>query len=517
MYISPNSTIKLLANCPLNNTYEHTIYFTNTTNQQNFFNSLVIRTFNNQSYTRHTNSQIKLAVRADTILNANYMMFQNTSFGSKWFYAFVNSVEYLSNDVSLITYEIDVMQTYFFQYTLKACYVEREHSSNDTVGSNTQPEPVDVGEYYKHGNYKYVSCNPRNALIVVTKYRPQGEDDSGNPATGSYINGVYSGLGYYYIENINTNSGQSIINALLSQYIRFGQEENVISITQVPSNIRPSTSASVENFNTGITYGTFDGYTPKNRKLYTYPYQFLSVSNQMGMTGQFPFENFSNPSAIVFNIYGTMLPNVEICAVPQNYLGLTQDFSSAININDFPVCSWAGDSYKQYIALNKNSMLYNNISNAVSGLASTATNTLTANYMGAAMSLYGTVNSAIGATAQRKDAKNLPNHAHGQNSGNGILSGTGQFRIIFYRSYIKSEYARHIDDFFSRYGYATNTLKIPNRNVRPHWTYTKTKNCCITGSAPNDDAQKICDIYNRGITFWKNGNEVGNFSLNNSI
>lgn len=517
MYISPNSTIKLLANCPLNNTYEHTIYFTNTTNQQKFFNSLVIRTFNQQTYTRHTNNQIKLAVRADTILNANYMMFQNTYFGSKWFYAFVNSVEYVSNDVSLITYEIDVMQTYFFQYTLKQCYVEREHTSSDTIGSNTQPEPVDTGEYYRHVNYNYVNCNPTNALVTVTKYRPKSDDDTGEPAEGQYINGVYSGLGHYYIESINTTNGENAINTLLFMYTKFGQEQNVISITQIPSQIKPNKSASVERFNTNISYGSFDGYTPKNRKLYTYPYQFLSVSNQMGMTGEFPFENFAYPTAITFNIYGTMLPTAEICAVPQNYLGLAQDFSSAINITDFPMCSWAGDSYKQYIALNKNSMLYNNISNAVSGIAGTATNALAGNYGGAASSVFGMINSVAGMTAQRNDAKNLPNHAHGQNSGNGILSGTSQFKIVFYRSHIKSEYARRIDDFFSRYGYATNQLKIPNRNVRPHWTYTKTKNCCITGSVPNDSAKQICNIYNNGITFWNNGNNVGNFSLDNSI
>ncbi len=37
MYINPNSDIRLLHNVPLDNTYEHTIIFLNTTFQYNYF------------------------------------------------------------------------------------------------------------------------------------------------------------------------------------------------------------------------------------------------------------------------------------------------------------------------------------------------------------------------------------------------------------------------------------------------------------------------------------------------
>ena len=72
------------------------------------------------------------------------------------------------------------------------------------------------------------------------------------------------------------------------------------------------------------------------------------------------------------------------------------------------------------------------------------------------------------------------------------------------------------DNFFTRYGYATKKLKIPNRSSRPHWNYVKTVNCTITGSIPTDAARNICSIYDNGITFWKHGSEVGNYSLDNS-
>ena len=45
----------------------------------------------------------------------------------------------------------------------------------------------------------------------------------------------------------------------------------------------------------------------------------------------------------------------------------------------------------------------------------------------------------------------------------------------------------------------------------------KTIDVNIVGSVPADDMAKIKACYNNGITFWRNGNEVGNYSLDNSV
>ena len=78
------------------------------------------------------------------------------------------------------------------------------------------------------------------------------------------------------------------------------------------------------------------------------------------------------------------------------------------------------------------------------------------------------------------------------------------------------EYAIIIDDFFSKYGYGVKRLKIPNTHSRPHWNYVKTVDCTATGSIPADSMNHICEIHNKGITYWKNGNEIGNYLLDNS-
>ena len=110
----------------------------------------------------------------------------------------------------------------------------------------------------------------------------------------------------------------------------------------------------------------------------------------------------------------------------------------------------------------------------------------------------------------------MPNQAHNTNTET-TMASIDRIDFGFYNRYIRPEYVTIIDDFFSMFGYATKRVKVPNRNVRPHWCYTKTIGCHINGSIPQDDVKRICAIYDNGITFWKNGEEVGNYNLDNSI
>ena len=147
MYIEPNTVIRLLTNCPLDNTYDHTIYFNGAEAQFEYFAGLTKYTLTKQTYQRVNRSRMRVQYKADDLYDCNYLMFQNTNFGNKWFYAFVKSVEYINNIVSEIEYEIDVMQTWAFDYQLGQCFIEREHSATDNIGDNLVPEKIEHGSY----------------------------------------------------------------------------------------------------------------------------------------------------------------------------------------------------------------------------------------------------------------------------------------------------------------------------------------------------------------------------------
>ena len=172
MNIVPNSKIYLLRNVPLDNTYTDTMWFENASSQWTHFKTRADTNgvaFTAQTYQRKDIGVIRLDVSADTIYDCNYLMFQNTNYGSKWFYAFITRVEYVNNAVSYVHYELDVMQTWMFDYTLERCVVLREHSATDQIGDNLQPEPVDLGDLVTHSWTvdPYISDDEYGVLICM--------------------------------------------------------------------------------------------------------------------------------------------------------------------------------------------------------------------------------------------------------------------------------------------------------------------------------------------------------------
>ena len=146
MYIAPNSTIYILKNVRIDNTYANTIHFNSSNEQALYFQGLQKYVLTDYSYLRKENA-IRVELRTDNLYDCNYIMFQNSSFGPKWFYAFITNVEYVNNETSAIYYEIDVMQTWYFNYTVNPSFIEREHSASDDPGDNLVPDNLELGEY----------------------------------------------------------------------------------------------------------------------------------------------------------------------------------------------------------------------------------------------------------------------------------------------------------------------------------------------------------------------------------
>ena len=80
-----------------------------------------------------------------------------------------------------------------------------------------------------------------------------------------------------------------------------------------------------------------------------------------------------------------------------------------------------------------------------------------------------------------------------------------------------SEYARIIDQYFSRFGYAQHKIDTPNIRARDRWTYVKTVDCNVHGNLPSEAISQIQNIFDSGITWWADTENVGNYSLDNGI
>ena len=519
MYIEPNTTIKLYSGVPLDNTYNHTLYFANKSEQQSYF-SVSKYTFSSQSYQRVERGKMRIERKADDLYDCNYLAFKNVNYGNKWFYAFITSVEYVNNVTSEITFEIDVMQTYLFDVELKDCFVEREHSETDVIGENIQAEPIETGEYV---NSDYGIVGGLQDMLVLIMIA-----DDNSSSYGNLYDGIYGGCDIWAYNSTDTTS----ITSKISGYIQ--KPDQIIAMYMCPKMLIPDvtdggkhlgysrTSSYIIQTLPSVTEESqdFEGYVPKNKKLYTYPYNFLRIDNASGQSLNLRYEFFDNLTPVI-EIQGTFLMPVKLVARPCSYKGLpsysefhgyTSSKSESISLENYPMCSWNVDAFKSWLA-------QNSVPVALNTIASITNSAIASHYSAypAASFAVGTVGTVASLLSQVYTAS-IASHQCRGNISNGNVNVARNIQEFYkQRCHVTKDFAIVIDNFFSVYGYATNKVKKPNISSRPHWNYVKTNGCIVIGKAPSDDIKKICSIYDNGITFWKDANELGDYSLDNSV
>ena len=515
-YIAPNSIIRIYKNIPLDNTYEDTIYFASASAQRSYFNTGIQYTLDDHSYQRVNNNQgqIKVEILADNLYTCNYMAFQNTNFGNKWFYAFITNVEYINNATSLVTFEIDDMQTYMFDYELLQCFVEREHSATDEAGDNIVEENLDIGDY-QYSDIKHSGLFDDWGVLVQSNYNFEGQQsyDGMFSQVGDMIIGTDVFLCTEYDGHDIPSQLQEWITTVTNAYGEDGS--NILSISMFPTELY-DTIDTPQHFI--VQKPTKNGtYTPKNKKLLTYPYCYLGLTNGTGEINEYRYEYF-NTASCRFQVRGD-LTSVSAIASPIGYntdSGLSYpNHNFATFMNNFPQCNFTIDSFKMWWAQNKVTTATNvglGIAGYVGGAAAAATGHLVAGK--AVMTASKARIASILADYNQREG--LKDYMQGV-AGSGVMVNTGMQDFCHINIHLQPSYARIIDDYFSLYGYATHRVKVPNRNVRPHWTYTKTIGCKIIGNCPTNVAKHICEIYDKGITFWKNPSEVGNYAVDNTI
>ena len=569
-YIFPNTTVKFLDNVPLDPEYENTLYFDNPNEQYNYFNNRAFLSLNNNSYTRVTDGVMRIGWVADQyggsviseLYNCNYLMFRNTNFENRWFYAFVLKVEYVNNNTVDVAFMIDVMQTWHFDYVFNECMIERQHVTNDTPGAHTLPEQLETGPYtgdrppympisgttpVTGGDFKYTP----GLMLTTTFIQDPSDPDQFQYAPGRIISG-FGEMGKYFsgvdMETFPiTTAGIADLNDFLSHIV--GDEAKaagVLAISMIPlSLVDPQGGDYGYNdilFTRPSSLGT---YTPRNKKLLTYPYNFLYVTNNQGNSAEFWWENSNNIGYLTFRVWANYSTNPAILAAPIEYKTPSGgNYDEMLTVTGFPMCAWSYDSYKAWLAQNSGTIAATTgavfiqwVRAAVTGVNArdikeendlfnalrnrTKSSRQVKDEMRAFETHVDSVSTAAIATfyalGQLYDHSRKPPQSAGNSNGN-LQYQAGLMTFSFFRKFIKREYAEIIDKYFDMYGYKINTVGIPNRNARRCYTYVKTIGCNVHGSLPADAERQINAIFDNGIRFWKPNATFGNYnpSVNNN-
>lgn len=320
---TPNSIIRI-GQVPFDNSYRHTLTFANPTQQATYFESVCDQALSRGDYTYvRMENAIRVPFNAESLYTYNYVMYKNANYGDKWFYAFIVGVNYLNENTTELMLELDVMQTWYFDYSLKECFVEREHVNDDTWGAHLNPEPSMNVEYVHADFTEHNMLAGQNYICMLVSQIPkvvQVIDEQGNPGegyvgstpvSGGLYQNQYSACKALIFKTWETGQIDSF-KAMINAMNLVGAGEAIVDCFTVPGEgIRPQDMTEVA-FSNEITYyelsngalptsfadnfyrpTALDGYTPHNNKCLTYPYAYLELGDYSGRTQELKYEFFT--------------------------------------------------------------------------------------------------------------------------------------------------------------------------------------------------------------------------------
>lgn len=525
----PSSVIHILAGVPLNNSYEHTLYFETRAEQTTYFLGRKVKTFDKFSYLR-PDQVIKVAGDVANARTWNYLMFQNDA--GKWYYHFINKVVYLNDSAVELHIDLDVMQTFQFDWNLHECFIERTHTKTDEFGEHTIPEGLETGPLIRYAQSP-VDMGDMCIMILMST------NSTGDQVWGKMYGGVYSGLAAYAVDTSKINklnewfglaNRDGFIDAIVSMWMYpkgmvsiEGDWDSDSTILHTVTNVRQDIEINLDDpFHDGIS---IDGARVYNNKLFTYPYTMLYISNNMGGCAVYHRERFDTDQTHTFKLEGALSPDSGVQLSPRGYKKVGGDlynYEEGLSLPAFPTCAWHSDTYLVWLAQNQNAHKFTQAQATIqagAGALSAVASIPTGNINGALAGLGAGVQALFQTQqlmAQKADMALQPDQARGNHSGS-INMTHGRPGFSAYWMCITKEYARSIDDYFTRYGYKINRVDVPQLHNRPLFTYIKTVGSLVTGEMGAEDQLKIQAIFDKGVTFWADPDEVGNFDATSNM
>ena len=528
-----NSEVILCDGIKLDKTYQNVLDYSEE-DMLALCRSNAIATATDYSIIKHGANKISVDFRYSQCLLANYIAFQNKDYSNKWFFAFIDSVEYQNNGSTIINFIVDEWATWFKSVTRKKCFVIREHVNDDTIGLHTIEEGLECGEYIVNG---YGNDNVNNDITIVTGtlITPSEVSLSGTPLRCNKYNGIPTPLVYCRWDSLAELS--TFLNSLSSE----GKVEYLISMFIAPKWLCPIWDSTIDAHIIDGIQGqgedgtnvraetlelsrmtTLDSYQPHNNKLLCYPYCYIGISNAIGQYSVYKQEDWQlqQNNKMLMVIYGSLTSGCSIRAVPVGYKKHQGNYyDESISLGKFPPLAWANDLYTNWQTQNGVNILGMELTHSEASLIGNTVKTLVGwnsnNFKEVGEGLGG----IFGEMKQMYQGTLTPLGVRGSLNTADVLNGLKANCFYYYNMSIKQEYARIIDAYFDRFGYKVTSVKDANFTGRRYWNYIQigASETIGYGNIPADAMSTINRICQKGVTIWHNHENIGNYNLNNTI
>lgn len=531
----PNTTL-YVGVAPWNSDLKNVQSYASRAEQISTIQGLLSHKYEHINIIRRDSDLILKGVNED-LTQCNYLMYQNADISNKWYFAFIDNVKYNSLNSVIISHTIDVWQTYQFDITYYKNLILRSHvaKSSDTVGRWLAPEPINVAPEFerKHNVFNDLSWTPQYVLHSTSvfnnttkkyEYKGNGTGATLSAEYGIFVNNdddVQTVVKKYgklsAAEALKSNdddeysnwisdllTGQTIDKAVkLISTTSISQlqdhRDELIGLYAIPSWVHDGSNKYATNAITSksvsVTLPTSTlacGYTPRNKKMLSSLCKAYLFYNENGFKLPLKPELFTSGSPS-FTVKSTELSTNGFIL----QIGSYADYTAKTNKISYRCENRLG--YDANTGLDKVLNTLTSAVGVVNAVGSVASQAFVGNVGGAVQGAVGAVQQSINmidALGQR----GVSTGASGD-----IMSITEKRAMPVFADVSPTEaQCRYIDDYLDVYGYAINEIgKISTyMKNRSNWNYIQVANCNIKVSAPNDDVNKLKQMFESGVTIW---------------
>lgn len=514
----------------------HRRYFGSASEQQSWMASH-LTTFAADDFTyQRENMTMDVPLNFEQLTGCNYVAYQNADYGSKWYYAFISSMQYKAKETTTLSLETDYLETWLFDFGWEAAFVEREIVTSDGIGEHTMNEGLDVGNQVCVNrndfapdelgdnwweNYVAVvatTAYPVESALTLYQSEPVGGDRYGGIYSGASLMGFDSTTDFQWFTNVMTSVGSAdaIVCAFMMPKAGIKSTHPVGNGHGFWIDSYDSAKGLIKKYS--ADYETIDGYRPKNNKLFCFPYNVICMTN-LNQDMELQPELFTGVSAgkkneLSFMNYFSTDSVSGYTTVPQHYNQAGLDYLTMISSDQYPQITWSVDAFGQYMTSSGIGALFNTLG-TVAMMIPQARVAGMAGQIGKAISAGTIASAATQMTGGLVEASIKPRQLKGKTTG-AMRIAMQLWTPILYQKQCKADIAKAIDDRFSVYGYCIEQVKVPARTGRPCWNYVQTRHADFNGKVPEYAMDAINRMHDEGIWYW-HVDDVGNFGLDNSL
>lgn len=346
--IPPNGTIKLYGGIDIGNGRQP--IFSSRANQIAYYNKHLVKQIDGMSYMR-MGDRIKIEATVDEMAGVNFMSFTNRMGGEeREIYCYIDpNWEYVNNNTIAISYSVASFQTLMFDVTFKPGQIEREHLSepewinaverpyinmhqlatNEPLPSGRDLEKIckrsdfgsrmkmipDQGNNSEHDGECYLVLLLANANFddingwteIITEVQQYGY--GGQVIYMGKVPSICSAIAMRYTDpdNLISDPKGQLWHKIFTVIEANSLTGNIMGLYYVPKYYVDCmfggewfefTSEGIPVDAPSVTHFGYkpDGYTPRNPKLFRYPYSFLRITANDGSEVEYKYEDFVEQS-----------------------------------------------------------------------------------------------------------------------------------------------------------------------------------------------------------------------------